>query len=535
MANSIANIGDSEQERVSTALDTIATASTHTLLEQRGQISKVFRGIKRRLAEADDSPCALLLSGLSESRNAITTFLQKPEAELLERKWVSNDPRVTDIERPRGSTQYEKFLAFLGERSLALEQEQWEKRKFGSSRVENLVRNLDYTDDRNSHVQEFTQYKGFPKSVYKAILRGQRLLVNERLNPLYRGSGAIYAFKRRNFDNVPYTSLPALHNLLGHAYDDVCSLAESTSRRLDEWQASYEKIHEQSAQLSSSSAQGRQLLLTGGDGVDSNTSEESSSFRRLASSEATRPIQDGTSRRTGAKRRRPNDTRSKQGSVPDQHRFQQVQSRPENDVSESGRVIIAEAAQTGVRETVLPSLNTHALLGSNDITPQLCSTSALRIPGMISLSTESQESTDSNTYTSTTVSNTNQLHPTHQYISPLSTADGPSTQLTQQVEDSFNFNPSSHIAFDFDPSSHVSFDFNPSSHVSTIWNAQPPQHLQQEYSDFNISGYIPNPIPINNSSVHETDTTFNLFPTVESANQMQPCRPPPDSNPSSRI
>ncbi|KAM5476761.1 hypothetical protein MauCBS54593_000031 [Microsporum audouinii] len=243
MADLIPNIGDSEKEQVSLALGTLSRAPLSVLRELREQITTVTKEINRKLTEADGLPHALLLKSVSNSSKKIRAFVQKPETELLERK-SAGDLRLTDIRQTRMATDSDLFLAFLGERSLALEKEKWERWGLGYSRVDSLVRNLDASTDRNGVVRQFMEFKGWSpdnKPLYRAILRGQKYLVNERLFPNSRGSSAIYAFKGRDFDRLHFKSLPLLYNQLSLLHGDIHSLAQNVSHNVDAWQDSYDK------------------------------------------------------------------------------------------------------------------------------------------------------------------------------------------------------------------------------------------------------------------------------------------------------
>ncbi|GBF61956.1 hypothetical protein TMEN_4477 [Trichophyton mentagrophytes] len=367
-----------EDRDILSALDTLSSASSDTLMRLRKQVTKTIGQVNQKLAQKHPSTDGLL-DIILKSHKKIHGCFEKSEEELTQRQWTQEDPRITDIRKVSGRpTNEEKYRSYLGERSLALEKEAWELKTYGISRVNAFVGNLAATSDEkgNGVIQEFIRFKGFSSESFirEGIMRGQKCLVNERLYPLRCGSSAIYSLRPDSFRRVPYPSLPALNDLLGNKkYQSICQLIQAKSDFLRRCQALYddrnnaiigllnagpqyglsatkmsfigmggdgtnirvEEIHEQSA--------GAQLLLTGANGADSTTAEESGPFRRRAASEAfaneevTRPRQDGTSRRTGSKRRRPNDTQNEQSSTPNQHgsrhRPQEVHSQTEGAVT----------------------------------------------------------------------------------------------------------------------------------------------------------------------------------------------------------
>ncbi|KAI1907022.1 hypothetical protein LOZ65_006807 [Ophidiomyces ophidiicola] len=370
-----------EDRDILSALDTLSSASSDTLMRLRKQVTKTIGQVNQKLAQKPPLTDGLL-DTILKSMKKIHSCLQKSEEELTRQQWTSEDPQITDIRNTSGRpTDEERFHSYLSEQSLALEKEAWKLKTYEFSRVNDFVSDLTATsEDHNGTIKEFVRFKGFSDEQFaiKGIIRGQKCLVNERLYPLRHGSSAIYSLRSDSFRRVPYPSLPALNDLLGQKkYEDICQLVQAKCSFLKRCQALYddqnnaiigllkagpqrglsatgmpfigmgrdgtnvriEEILEQSAQGPSPSAQGAQLSLMGAEGVALTTPEESSSFRGQPSSEAfadeevTRLRQNGASRRTGAKRRRPNDIRSEQGRAPNQHRlihrFQEMQSQAE--------------------------------------------------------------------------------------------------------------------------------------------------------------------------------------------------------------
>ncbi|EGD99582.1 hypothetical protein TESG_06847 [Trichophyton tonsurans CBS 112818] len=242
-------------------------------------------------------------------------------------------------------------------------------------------------------------------------------------------------------------------------------------------------------------------------------------------------MRDESSSQQGAKRRRTNAARGGQTNVTEStHGSWDVQGQERSAVGH-GLAAITNQASTGPKATgdrgpqatnasnrELPSLLslhdtnlqwqhtnnfTQALSQESVVSfarhpsslelqgqPDMYSTSVHRAPERASLSlyTESQRDTDSNT--PTTVSNMDNLSSTRQCMFD------PNTQSIQQVEygNIVDLNASSHV-----PIVHLDF-INPSSYI--------PQYFHQGFPDFNLSGSIPDPISINNSQVHERDSTY---------------------------
>ncbi|EZF46727.1 hypothetical protein H112_00416 [Trichophyton rubrum D6] len=234
-----------EDQAVLSALDTLSFASIDTLIRLQEPIRKAFGQVNRKLASQSNPLGVQLLDAILNSLPKIQKWLQGSEEKFTARQWTSEDPRVTDLRRTaRRSTDDEKFRSYLAERSLAAEKEHWELENYKTSRVNELVADIQAaSEDHNDTIKEFLKFKALPNErfIYEGIKRGQKYLVNERLHPRHRGTGAIYSRQIDKFRRIQYRRLPALHELLAHtAYQAIHQLVVDKSVFIDRCQASYD-------------------------------------------------------------------------------------------------------------------------------------------------------------------------------------------------------------------------------------------------------------------------------------------------------
>ncbi|OJD23720.1 hypothetical protein ACJ73_04920 [Blastomyces percursus] len=196
----------SSDEQVIWALRILEGASLDSLVRFRGPITKTFHRINNKLAPRQSHAVALF-QALSRKLKNIKAFLSRSEAEAVGLpSWMGIDPRLADVERlSSNSNDREKFRAFLAARSLALDEEAWEIRNYGSSRVNLLAAQPELSNDRNGYTRQFLNSMNFDqKSGSYAIKLGQKILVNERMFPGFSGSTALYAFCQDTFRRIPF-------------------------------------------------------------------------------------------------------------------------------------------------------------------------------------------------------------------------------------------------------------------------------------------------------------------------------------------
>ncbi|TPX22403.1 hypothetical protein DIZ76_014275 [Coccidioides immitis] len=170
---------------VSQALEVITSASSATLLDLEASVRKAVESVCRKLAEGHAPATVKLLDYSLKTLEKINAFLSLPVEDLLQRTWTNEDPSITDLCLAlKDLTDWEKYLCFLAEWSLALEKEAWEKQTCGLSCVDILTNNCNPKPPREKFatIHEFLKYKEIPddKTVYLGIKQGQKYLVAER-------------------------------------------------------------------------------------------------------------------------------------------------------------------------------------------------------------------------------------------------------------------------------------------------------------------------------------------------------------------
>ena len=132
--------------------------------------------------------------------------------------WVQEDPRVVDIRLcNRGCSLDACFRRGLGQRSLAIEFDEWEREVFGTSRVSGHSLDPEAIDDNSGLINRFLAQNAISfknkESASHGIRDGIRLLVFERIYG-HVGVSAILILLFTLFRDVKYGSFVALKHLL---------------------------------------------------------------------------------------------------------------------------------------------------------------------------------------------------------------------------------------------------------------------------------------------------------------------------------
>jgi hypothetical protein len=132
--------------------------------------------------------------------------------------WVQEDPRVVDIRLcNRGCSLDASFRRGLGQRSLAIEFDEWEREVFGTSRVSMRSLYPKEIDDNSGLISRFLEQRVIQfqnkESASHGIRDGIRLLVFERIYG-HVGISAILILLFTLFRDVKYGSFVALKRLL---------------------------------------------------------------------------------------------------------------------------------------------------------------------------------------------------------------------------------------------------------------------------------------------------------------------------------
>ncbi|OQD70102.1 hypothetical protein PENANT_c275G07661 [Penicillium antarcticum] len=166
--------------------------------------------------------------------------------------WVQEDPRVVDIRLcNRGCSLDACFRRGLGQRSLAIEFDKWEREVFGTSPVSGRSLDPEAIDDNSGLINRFLAQNAISfknkESASHGIRDGIRLLVFERIYG-HVGVSAILILLFTLFRDVKYGSFVALKHLLrkSGAWHD---LAKDKSSWLTACQIRYDAPRERSVPL----------------------------------------------------------------------------------------------------------------------------------------------------------------------------------------------------------------------------------------------------------------------------------------------
>ncbi|KMU77092.1 hypothetical protein CISG_06130 [Coccidioides immitis RMSCC 3703] len=241
-------------ERIISAIRILSRASSEALGRILLRDRDTFRTAHQKLANTVKLEGGItLLGAIKKDFEKIKEFLQKPESEAVGRPyWEGREVRLLDIQRvSRNSSYNDRFRCFLAERSLALEFEEWELKKYQTSRLDKIVSNPHAAEDKNGHMLEFLTSKGIldgtpeakvDRGAIRGLKNGQRSLFIERKNPSRRGVSAIFSFKSSLLRKIPYREMGIIEVLLaGEENKDVAQLAEDKSGTLDSYQSHYDR------------------------------------------------------------------------------------------------------------------------------------------------------------------------------------------------------------------------------------------------------------------------------------------------------
>lgn len=151
----------------------------------------------------------------------IWEYLSAPESDPIRYRgddWTHEDPRVIDIRFcTRSHSLDAKFRRGLGQRSLAQEYDEWEKKTFRTSRVLTLYRDITAAEDLNGHINQFLSVNNHrfkdKNTALHGIKHGIRLLVFERIYDNI-GISSILIPLYSHFRGIKYKTFKTLKNLL---------------------------------------------------------------------------------------------------------------------------------------------------------------------------------------------------------------------------------------------------------------------------------------------------------------------------------
>lgn len=157
--------------------------------------------------------------------------------------WTQEDPRVVDIVLCSGTRSLDaSFRRGLGQRSLAMEYEEWEEKTFKTSRVSELHRDSSAAEDHIGHINQFIEANSLrfkdKNTTSHGIKHGIRLLVFERTYG-HAGVSAILILVYSRFRKVKYKHHFLLKQLI-HRSPLWDSLARDKSSWLVQCQGRYD-------------------------------------------------------------------------------------------------------------------------------------------------------------------------------------------------------------------------------------------------------------------------------------------------------
>lgn len=197
------------------ALRLIRDLPESEILQRRQEALQLYQRLSRILRPAPYS----LVEALDEAKEKIETFLKKPIDEAIARElhWEETDWRIVDIRLDKGnSPPTSKFRKGLGQRSLALQFEDWEIRNHQTSRIQWLLNDTDASADvGDGYISEFLAANSLPNKewVRHAIKHGIKLALFERMTRMV-GISALLFFCYSKFRGIRYHELGHLQQEL---------------------------------------------------------------------------------------------------------------------------------------------------------------------------------------------------------------------------------------------------------------------------------------------------------------------------------
>lgn len=172
----------------------------------------------------------------------------EPARAVGELPLANQDPRLTDVEAVYKELPSDgaKFRAYLGLGSLTDQYDHWEWDTHHTSRIGRLVANPSKLNSQKArHVSDFVKHMGYSsKTAYKAVMRGIRLRVLERLYGCC-GISAVLSFRPSVFDSLKYEDFRAFISLVKDGGDStgtkLMQLAQSVTNFVEKCQTVYHR------------------------------------------------------------------------------------------------------------------------------------------------------------------------------------------------------------------------------------------------------------------------------------------------------
>ncbi|KKY14411.1 hypothetical protein UCRPC4_g06753 [Phaeomoniella chlamydospora] len=216
-----------------TALDTIENVSDETILSHREEIQKAFRKFRSILTPTSSLSVVMKLEAVKLEIKKYFK-LSAEEAISLNIDWHTEDPRLLDIRLGhRQRSPRDSFRKGLGQRSFALQLNEWHLQKFGITKIDDPLQSK-----TNGRIGEFLKDHEIPchNWIVHEIKHGLRLLKFERDLGI-RGISACLFFVHSAFRSVKHKDFESLVFELEQS--DWIETAGEKTEWLDECQSRY--------------------------------------------------------------------------------------------------------------------------------------------------------------------------------------------------------------------------------------------------------------------------------------------------------
>lgn len=227
VANNSLAMHSSEDETLSRALDAIASLPDEVLQRQQGRILAVLIRAKNNCDDITE-----LVNRVMKNTQKLARFFEKPVSGALAccADYRKDDTRLLDIRLCSPKRAEDRFRKGLGERSLAVQFNEWEAGKYNYSRLTDIYCNLQLGDGTSeSRAPEFARTFSLPDDnvVLSAIRRGTKLLLFERLTGEVCYT-PILIFNSHRFHRIRYSDLSRLRKSFISS-KELTSLAQSSA------------------------------------------------------------------------------------------------------------------------------------------------------------------------------------------------------------------------------------------------------------------------------------------------------------------
>jgi hypothetical protein len=229
---------------IKSALHILSSASKDDLQEVQEQVLTTINIIRKKLRQLlVEDPVTALLDSLLRKLQCITKFAkQSVDAVVGKPSSKVEDCRILHFQaagRKGGQTKY--LWALLACRSLAIEYDEWERHRYGTSRVNALVSDLAQAGNKQGHIQEFVKGRFQDEKFSTTVISyGIKVLVTEGRYE-HSGISCLLAFVYTQHFLLPYSDMKKfLDGLSMPKHAEVAEFARSQSKFVEACQDRYD-------------------------------------------------------------------------------------------------------------------------------------------------------------------------------------------------------------------------------------------------------------------------------------------------------